>query len=85
MTITKITVPCTDDTMGDTTSEDCNAYRVWFAEQLEAEYPGADVTVTDKHGRIEVETDDDSDDRSIVEELHEFSNRCWDRCTWDFQ
>lgn len=83
-TITKITIPCTDDTMGDTSPADCNAYRAWFAEQLETEYPDADITVTVRPGRIEIETDDNSDDADLVAELHEFSNCCWDRCPWDF-
>jgi hypothetical protein len=82
MTITKITIPCTDDTMGDTPPADCNAYRVWFAEQLQAEYPDAEIEVTDRDGSIEVETDED--DRQVMEDIHAFSNLCWDRCKWDF-
>jgi hypothetical protein len=84
MTITKITIPCTDDTMGDTSPSDCNAYREWFAEQLQAEYPDAEIEVIDRDGSIEVETDDGADDQPLIEELHAFSNYCWDRCKWDF-
>lgn len=83
-TITKITIPCTDDTMGDASPDDCDNYRSWFSEQLEAEYPDADVTVTTRSGRIEIETDDDCDDADLIEELHAFQNRCWDSCPWDF-
>ena len=83
-TITKITIPCTDDTMGDSSPEDCNAYRAWFAQQLETEYPDASITVTNRSGRIEIEADDGSDVSDLIADLNEFQNRCWDRCSWDF-
>lgn len=83
-TIIKITMPCTDDTMGDTSPADCNAYRAWLAEQIESEYPDAEIIVTNRPGRIEIETDVVGDDSDLVAELHEFQNRCWDSCPWDF-
>lgn len=83
-TITKITYPCPDTSMGDTSETECNTYRSWFAAQIVAAYPGADVTVTDSQGRITVETDDDSDDADLIDSLSEFGNRCWDKCPWDW-
>ncbi len=83
-TITKIVFPVPNENLGDTTDAECDNYREWFAAQLQAEYPAADVTVTDRPGRIAVDTDDDGNDENLIAELHEFGNRCWDRCPWNW-
>jgi hypothetical protein len=83
-TITKIIYPCSNDIMGDTSDDDCDAYRDWFAEQLHAEYPDTEITVTNSAGRIELTLDDGSYPGDLIAEVHEFGNRCWDSCPWDF-
>lgn len=82
--VTFIIIPCPDDTMGDTSPSECEAYREWFADQLAAEYPCAHIVVTSRPGSIEVGTSDDADEEPIIERLREFSNACWERCKWDF-
>ena len=84
MTITKITISCTDDTMGNTSPSDCDAYREWFAGQLAAEYPDAEIEVTATPGETDIQSDDDTDEIELLEDLRAFSNRCWDSCRWEF-
>ena len=84
MAITKIIISCSDDTMGDTTPAECDAYRTWFAEQLRAEYPEAQITVTAEPGRLIVQTDDEDNEFDAAEALHEFSQQCWESCPWDW-
>lgn len=83
MKITKIIFPVPNDTLGNSTDSECNEFRNWFANELRAAYPGAAVTVTNKPGRISVDTDDDCDDAEIISTLREFGNSCWDYCPWD--
>jgi len=82
MNITKIVCPVPNETLGDATDAECDHYREWFAAQLQAEYPGADITVTNQPGRIRVDTLDDGDDEDLISSLHHFGNRCWDSCPW---
>ena len=82
MTITHITVACPDDTMGDTSPANCELFREWFTEQLQAKCPDASITVQERPGRSIIETvgDDDND----LEWLDEFQGECWDSCPFDF-
>ena len=83
-TITKISFPCPDDTMGDTSADDCNAYRKWFLAELQTEYPVAEIAVVPFDGKIQIKLDDDADDADAIGELREFGQVCWDSCRWDF-
>lgn len=84
--ITKITYPCPADTMGDCSEADALQYREWFAAQLSAAYPSAEVEVTDEPGRIQVELDNDVsfDDEEVIDSLRTFGERCWNNCPWDW-
>lgn len=82
--IIKIVYPTPNENLGNTNETDCENYREWFASQLEAQYPDADVTVTDKPGHILIETDDESDDSDLVSSIGDFGNICWNNCPWDW-
>ena len=79
--MSKITYYAANDTMGDTSDRDCNAYRAWALEELRNEYPEHDVSVESEPSLQQVRTDDD--ERS--EEIAEFCSRLWDRCPWNWQ
>jgi hypothetical protein len=82
MNITKINAYCPDDTMGETTAEDCAWFREHLREKLSAEYPEADVTVSSQQGKLYVETDEDGDDADATDGVSEFIGFCWDHCEW---
>lgn len=74
----KIEYYASNTTMGDTSDEDCGAYRKWAEAQLVAEYPGADVSVINAEGGIW------TDNEELRDEIIEFCHRLWDRCDWEF-
>jgi len=76
--IASINYPTPDSILGDMSATECSAYRAWFAERLNAEYPNATIIVTARDGRIEVGMADDSDPADSVDEVHSFGNRCWE-------
>ena len=74
----QITYFASDDTMGDTSPEDCAAYRRWAQAELEAAYPEATVEVTAETAVRGAWTD--AIERE--EEIEEFCARLWERCPW---
>lgn len=75
-----ITYFADNNSMGDTSAEDCNAYRAWAKAQLAAEYPTYNVAVSDKPSLNTVTTDDDY----RRDEIEQFCSNLWDRCPWDW-
>ena len=86
MTITSITVNCSNDTMGDNvTAADADGYRAWLADQLAAEFPGAVVRVTADQGLGGAAVDaDDGEMDNAKSRVDQFLDRCWDRCGWEW-
>jgi|HubBroStandDraft_2_1064218.scaffolds.fasta_scaffold116263_2 hypothetical protein len=84
MTITKITYDCSTESMGDTSETEAKGYRAWVKTQIEAEFPGVDVTVTDKHSENCVHCDSDADDADAIERLHACVQHAWDSCNWEW-
>lgn len=85
MSITKIIVNCSNDTMGDNVTEaDADGYRAWLASELEREFPDADVAVLDEQATNTVQTDADADDYAALERLQYFVQAAWDRCGWEW-
>lgn len=79
--MSKITYYAANDTMGDTSAQDCDAYRAWATEQLRNEYPEHEISVANAPSLDQVRTDDEE----RREEIAEFCARLWDRCPWDWQ
>lgn len=76
----KITYYAANETMGETPSQQCEAYRAWALAQLRAEYPTHEVSVLDAPSIEQSVTDDE--DR--LDEIADFCSRLWDRCPWDW-
>jgi hypothetical protein len=70
--------------MGDTSERDAEGYRAWVKTQIEAEFPGANVTVTDKQSTNCVHCDADVDDSDALERLHACVHHAWDACNWEW-
>ena len=68
-----------DDTMGDTSPQDCNAFRKWAEVQLRARYPQHAVEVLNRPAAEQVFTDDNE----RRDEIAFFVSCLWDRCPWD--
>ena len=78
----QITFFAANETMGDHSDADCNAFRAWAAEQIEAEYPGAEVFVSKEqslqNARVSFETAE-KDDYAVEESVELFTSYLWDR------
>lgn len=70
--------------MGDTSEVDADGYRAWVKIQIEKEFPGAVVTVTDKQSTYCINSDAGDDDYDAIERLHAFVQHAWDSCNWDW-
>jgi disulfide oxidoreductase YuzD len=85
MAITKITVYSATNTMGDNVTEaDADGFRAWLAAELEREFPGAEITVSDDQATNTIETDAEINDYADVEMLQAFVGAAWDRCPWSW-
>lgn len=85
MTITKIIVHCSNDTVGDNVTEaDADGYRAWLADQLSIEFEGAAVEVDDEQALGGAVVDADDDDCDAADRVNQFLDRCWDRCGWEW-
>lgn len=87
MTITRIIVNCSNDTMGDNVTEaDADGYRAWLADQLSVEFDGASVEVNDEQGLggAAVDVDEDDEYYRAKDAVDQFIDRCWDRCGWEW-
>jgi hypothetical protein len=67
-----------NDTMGDTSEEDCDAFRIWAATQLRTEYPDHIIQVINGPSLEQFQTDDEENREAIAD----FCARLWDRCPW---
>ena len=67
-----------DDTIGDTSAEDCSKFRAWAAIELANEYPNHDVTVSAEKSTQTVYTNDIENESEIVN----FASRLWDVADW---
>jgi glutathione peroxidase-family protein len=77
----KITYFADDTSMGDNSPEDCNLFRRWAKEQLQAAYPEHEIEVSDKPSLRQFSTNDfDNED-----EIGDFCSRLWAHCPWDWQ
>ena len=75
-----ITYYAANDTMGDTSDTDCDAYREWAEAEIRAEFPDHSVEVSTDQSLKNAWTDDfDRED-----EILDFCHRLWDRCPWDW-
>jgi len=68
-----------NDSMGDTSSANCDAYREWAEEQLRAAYPDHEISVCNKPSLHTVLTDDCKNQG----EIEEFCHHLWDSCPWE--
>lgn len=87
LTIEKIVYAAADENMGDCTPADCDAYRAWAKAEIEAEYPNAEIEVTDDHtsnSRVIVSGEYSREHEELQGETYEFMSRLWDRCPWDW-
>lgn len=86
MSITKIIVNCSNDTMGDNvTDSDADGYRAWLAAQLAAEFPEAVITVTARQGLGGASVDADAGEQGGAEDrVNRFLGHCWDHCGWEW-
>ena len=81
----KITYYASNTSMGDTPDDDCNKYRAWAAEQLQAEFPDAEIEVLDKDSLYTfVSIDGDDPDGAIYNQVMDIVPYLWDKCPWDF-
>ena len=80
MDMARITYFADDSSMGDTSGEDCNAFRSWAENELRQTYPGHTIEVSDKPSLSQVHTDDEEN----RDEIEDFCSRLWDRCDWNF-
>ena len=75
----KITYFASIENMGDNvTDADADGYRNWAFDQLSAEYPDAEIEVSDEQNLKSFSCDDDS----LEDQVGEFCSRLWDRCPW---
>lgn len=77
----QITYYAADVNMGDTPAKECDQFRVWAKQQLESEFPGHDITVSEDNSLNTCNTDDIDNEEQIAD----FCSRLWDRCPWDFE
>lgn len=86
MTIEKIIFRAATCNMGDATEQDGDNYRSWAKNVIRAQYPDADVIVSDDDKNCEVVVFGgrcDSESESEWIECHEFLAGLWDSCSWN--
>jgi len=69
-----------NDTMGDTTPENCDKFRKWAQNEIQSAYPDYDVVTLDTPSLETAYTDDNDNESEIVE----FCSQIWDSCPWDW-
>jgi hypothetical protein len=69
-----------DQNMGDTSADDCSAFRQWAREQLEEEYPAHDIRISTAQSLDQRITNNEENRDEIVD----FCSRLWDNCPWDW-
>lgn len=85
MSITKITIYCATNTMGDNvTEQDADGYREWLQAEIVREFPGSAVEVLDEQAANTVRTDAEADDYADEERLQYFVQEAWNRCGWEW-
>lgn len=67
-----------NNSMGDTSDQNCDKFREWAKEELEREYPDYDITVSDEQKNLYTDDIDNED------EIIDFCSRLWDNCPWDW-
>lgn len=77
----KITYFAATENMGDNVTEaDAASYRVWAKEQIEAQYPEAEVTVSKEQNLNSFWCNDDEKET----EVGDFCKSLWDSCPWSW-
>lgn len=77
--MSKITYYAATENMGDNVTEvDAEGYRAWAKEQIEAEYPAANVVVSKSQCLRSVDADEE------FEGAEEFCKSLWDKCPWSW-
>ena len=66
-----------DPSLGDTSAEDCEKYRDWAHNILQAEFPEHEVIVLNEPSVRNAETDDFENEEYILD----FCSRLWENCT----
>ena len=86
LTITKITVHCPTDTMGETPEPDASGYRVWLGSELAAKYPGAEIDVDDQQSTyaVQVSVADEDSYYTASDDVNDFCRHCWDHSPWSW-
>lgn len=79
----KITYYASNDTMGDTSGENCELFREWAAKQLEAKYPEYKIVVLDENTTGSSSAVYGVEDYEKISEITDFCSRLWDSCPWD--
>jgi len=82
-----ITYYASNDSMGDTSNENCNNFRQYAKEALENEYPYFEITVSDEQSLTTCITEGIDDD-CLENEINEFCHGLWDGCpdsVWTFE
>lgn len=83
---------CSPQHMGpDVTEEAAAGYREWLDAELAAEFPGAEINVSDETNtyttRVEIDGDEEYLPGGFVrhkQEVEQFLASAWDRCPWDW-
>ena len=85
MKIESIKIYSDDGSMGEATEAECDWYRGWMQQQLDTEYPDADIEVMSEPSTssVEVSCERWEDDETATQEVKEYANRMWDRCPWE--
>ena len=75
-----------NDTMGETSADDCDRFREWAREQITEEYPDAEVEVSSRESSAMREVDilwgDDDPDFAIEEQIIDFCHNLWGKMEW---
>lgn len=79
MKMAQITYYAATENMGDNVTEsDAEQYRAWAKSEIEAEYPGVEVEVSESQYLRSVDADDE------LEGVEDFCKSLWDRCPWSW-
>lgn len=73
-----------DYTMGDTSPENCDAYRAWALNEIKIKYPNANVCVDYSDGDNFARGFDTEKNPNGNVSVLEFLNELWDKCPWDW-
>lgn len=76
----KIIYYASDDTMGDTSPDNCEHFRKWAENEIYSKFPNHDVYVSGDPSLQTAYTDDIENEDAIFD----FCGRLWDACTWDW-